>query len=342
MSLISVIIPTLNRPALLREAIVSVMAQTLPADEIIVVDDGSQPPVDETSLKSEFGPLVRVLRNPEPQGLAWVRNQGAMAATGKYVAHLDDDDLFAPETLAECTALLEADLALELVFVGVEGFGASSEYFNRVQSSGVARVIDQGGGREVEPGIVVFGKDLLGGLLKQVPSALQHVVARREVWERVSRLRLKAYQKATGLASEDEAMGLIRGPLRDSEWALYAGVVCSKTALNNRPRYLARCEGQGTSSQPSNRERHVDQQILIKETLYRSSSMLPAFSPWRGRIREDLGKTFFDAAYQFHQNGKQEKAWRCWRNAVGVSFRFRHAKLALRLLLSTRVFPSSR
>jgi glycosyltransferase involved in cell wall biosynthesis len=332
MSLISVIIPTLNRPALLREAIASVMAQTRPADEIIVVDDGSQPPVQEASLKSEFGSLVRVLRNPEPQGLAWVRNQGAMAATGKYVAHLDDDDLFAPETLAECSGLLEADPTLELVFIGVEGFGASSGYFNQVQSSGVARVIEQGRGREIEPSVVLFGKDLLGGLLKQVPSALQHVVARREVWEQVSRLRLKAYQKIAGLASEDEAMGLIRGPLRDSEWALYVGVVCSKTALNNRPRYLARCGGQGTSSLPSNRERHMLQGIGIKTQFYRMARELPELARWRGVIRQSVATAHFDAAYHYFQHGARYKAWSFLRDAFQINPSFSCAKFGVRML----------
>lgn len=293
---VSVIIPTLNRPELLREAIKSVLQQTPPANEIIIVDDGSLPPVDAAKLKTEFGSSIKVLRNEESQGLAWARNQGAMAASSQYVAHMDDDDLFAPKTLGECTSLLEADPALELVFVGVEGFGSDSDYFNKMQPISLARVIKQGKGREVKPDLILFSKNLLEGLINQVPMAFQRVVARREVWERVSKLRLQAYQKVANLPSEAEAMNLIRGQLRDSEWALYAGVVCTKTALYNQPGYLQRCERQGMSSQPANLERHTLQAIKIKTQFFRASLSMQQFKNWKRDIRHSLAKAEFDAA----------------------------------------------
>ena len=68
--LVSVIIPTYNRPEFTQEAIESVKAQTFSDFEIIVVEDHKQ------------------------KGPAWARNQGAAQAKGKYLAFLDSDDLW--------------------------------------------------------------------------------------------------------------------------------------------------------------------------------------------------------------------------------------------------------
>lgn len=335
MSLISVIIPTLNRPGLLCEAIASIMAQTRPADEIIVVDDGSQPPVEEAILRAEFGSLIKVVRNDESQGLAWARNQGVMAATGEYVAHLDDDDLYAPETLAECTALLDADPELDLVFIGVKGFGSRASHFNRVQPAGVAQVIRQGVGREIAPGVVLFEHSLLNTLLKRVPSAFQHVVIRREIWQQVNQLRLHAYQKAAGLTSELAAMELIRGPLRDSEWALYAAAISSRTVLCDRAYYLARCEGQGGSSQSANLHLHMLQNLEIKTKLFRASGLLPELQKWQRDIRRNLADTHFDIAYAYFQQGQRRLAWHHLQRAASIDTYWKQVKLAIRFF-----FPS--
>lgn len=97
MPLVSVIIPTHNRAILLREAIESVLA-TRRADielEVIISDDGS---TDDTLRATQAYP-VRYLRAAHPGGAAAARNAGIAAATGEYVAFLDDDDLWAPGNL---------------------------------------------------------------------------------------------------------------------------------------------------------------------------------------------------------------------------------------------------
>lgn len=87
--LVSVIIPTYNRPELLQEAIESVMSQTYPHKEIIVVDDGSDTIPDEDSL---FGVnYTRIEHIGKPSA---VRNIGIKEAKGKWHFFLDDDDKF--------------------------------------------------------------------------------------------------------------------------------------------------------------------------------------------------------------------------------------------------------
>jgi glycosyltransferase involved in cell wall biosynthesis len=94
--LVSAVIPTHNRSAMLERALRSVFAQTYPRLEIVVVDDGS---TDDTQIVIERlqaeRPIVYV-RNPRPMGAPAARNRGIAAATGLFVAGLDDDDEWLP------------------------------------------------------------------------------------------------------------------------------------------------------------------------------------------------------------------------------------------------------
>ena len=101
--LFSVIIPTYNRAALLREALESVFAQTLTDYEVIVVDDGS---TDETATVLHDYPKVKVLAQSNG-GPGAGRNAGARQAQGDYLAFFDSDDLWFPWTLESFAELIE-------------------------------------------------------------------------------------------------------------------------------------------------------------------------------------------------------------------------------------------
>ena len=100
---ISVVVPVHNREDLLREAIASVQAQTCPAAELIVVDDGSTD--DSARVAAEVG--ARVIRQHN-QGSAAARNAGILSASQPWVAFLDSDDLWEPSKLEEQWALHRA------------------------------------------------------------------------------------------------------------------------------------------------------------------------------------------------------------------------------------------
>ena len=102
---ITVVIPTWNRRSWLAEALGSVAKQSLPPDEIILIDDGSE---DETeSLVRERFPQVRYLRQAH-QGVSSARNRGIQEAAGEWIALLDSDDLWEPQKLAwQCDAIRE-------------------------------------------------------------------------------------------------------------------------------------------------------------------------------------------------------------------------------------------
>lgn len=102
--MISVIIPTADRPvAYLCEAIDSVLAQTLPPAEILVMDNGRSP-VDPATLPGG----VTVVRLAPRVGPSKARNAGAAVARGTHLAFLDDDDWWEPGFLAEAARVAEA------------------------------------------------------------------------------------------------------------------------------------------------------------------------------------------------------------------------------------------
>jgi glycosyltransferase involved in cell wall biosynthesis len=95
--MVSVIIPTYNRHAMLKEAVESVLAQDYQNFELIVVDDGSTDLTPEI-LKS-YREAVTVIRQHN-QGVSSARNTGIKAASADLVAFLDSDDLWLPQKLS--------------------------------------------------------------------------------------------------------------------------------------------------------------------------------------------------------------------------------------------------
>ncbi|MCJ8279854.1 MAG: glycosyltransferase [Rivularia sp. ALOHA_DT_140] len=90
-TLLSIIIPTYNRPHFLPRAVNSALQQTVEEVEVIVVDDGS----DEAVHLPEHSRL-KVIRLSQNSGNAVARNVGLKAANGQYVTYLDDDDQLLP------------------------------------------------------------------------------------------------------------------------------------------------------------------------------------------------------------------------------------------------------
>ncbi len=93
---ISVIFPTYNRCALLERAINSVLKQTRPVDEIIIIDDGSTDGTPEL-LAKKYPQILYFWQ--ENKGVSATRNAGIEKATGDWIAFLDSDDTWLPRKL---------------------------------------------------------------------------------------------------------------------------------------------------------------------------------------------------------------------------------------------------
>ncbi len=113
--LISVIIPTYNTGRFIGQAIDSVLAQTYPHYEIIVVDDGS---TDDT--KSRLQPFYdKISYHYQPnQGVSAARNTGLTMARGELVLFLDADDYLAPDKLARQSACFDRNAKIGIVHSG--------------------------------------------------------------------------------------------------------------------------------------------------------------------------------------------------------------------------------
>lgn len=99
--LVSIVIPTKDRPELLPEAVATALAQTIEDVEVIVVDDGSAEPV-----RLAPDPRVRIIRHEHAQGNAAARNAGLAVARGRWFTCLDDDDRLLPNHLSTAFAAL--------------------------------------------------------------------------------------------------------------------------------------------------------------------------------------------------------------------------------------------
>ncbi|HEV2169794.1 MAG TPA: glycosyltransferase family A protein [Candidatus Binatus sp.] len=113
---ISVIIPTYNRRAMVREAIGSVLAQSFQDFELIVIDDGSGDATDQ-EISQLTDDRIRY-KSVEHGGPAAARNRGVELARAPMIAFLDSDDLWAQDKLERQIALMRANPACAISQTG--------------------------------------------------------------------------------------------------------------------------------------------------------------------------------------------------------------------------------
>ena len=108
---VSVIIPVYNRAKLIDSSINSVINQTYPINEIIVIDDGS---IDGTYdlVKSSFPQVI--LKYQENKGVSYARNVGINSAKSKWIAFLDSDDEWLPNKVEEQIDLLNTNSSFKI------------------------------------------------------------------------------------------------------------------------------------------------------------------------------------------------------------------------------------
>lgn len=133
MPTISCIVPVYNSEAYLGQALDSILAQTLPASEIIIIDDGS---TDATAMiAAKYARHVSYIRQ-ENQGPAGARNAGLRVASGDFLAFLDADDTWCPEKLERQVQALEADPDAGICITHVQNFWIEALAHERARLEG--------------------------------------------------------------------------------------------------------------------------------------------------------------------------------------------------------------
>ncbi len=122
---VSVIMPAYNSQQVLGEAVASVLSQSYPDFEIIVVDDASS---DNTAeVVSGYGDRVRYIRREMNGGAAAARNDGIRASAGEFICFLDADDLYLPDRLEAAVAFLDGNAEFGAVYADCEVRGPEGE-----------------------------------------------------------------------------------------------------------------------------------------------------------------------------------------------------------------------
>ena len=116
---VAVIIPTYNRAQLVVQALESVLTQSRPPDEIIVVDDGSTDTTAE--MLAGFEGRIKYLRKPNG-GVPSALNHGLAATGAEYVGVIDDDDLLMPDAIERHLAFLHAHPEVDFSYSGCYRF----------------------------------------------------------------------------------------------------------------------------------------------------------------------------------------------------------------------------
>jgi glycosyltransferase involved in cell wall biosynthesis len=127
---ISVIIPNYNCAMYVAQAIQSVLDQTYPPQELIVVDDGSTD--GSRGIIERYGAAVKLIPLAHSGRPGFVRNRGIEAARGTVIAFVDADDVWLPSKLAIQMAYLEAHPEVGLVHSNLQVIDAQGRYLRDI------------------------------------------------------------------------------------------------------------------------------------------------------------------------------------------------------------------
>jgi len=113
--MVSVIIPTYNRPIELKQCIASVLNQCFNNYEIIVINDCGDDSAKEVVDSFDSNKIIYI-KLENNKGVAGARNEGIKQAKGKYIAYLDDDDIFYENHLDVAVSYLESNTEIDVVY----------------------------------------------------------------------------------------------------------------------------------------------------------------------------------------------------------------------------------
>jgi glycosyltransferase involved in cell wall biosynthesis len=318
--LVSVAIAAHNRPVLLKEAASSVRNQTSCDHELVVVDDGSTPPLRKQDLEEAYGGPVTLLRNKTPLGVPKAKNRAWEAAQGEIITFLDDDDRLANNAVATIQQAFRRHADLDCVFLRVEPFGEHAEQPREGRERALKFVLDHAAS-ESRDGLTFLDRELLfSALLRTVPIDLQRPAARRGVWNMI------------GGFNENSLFS-------ESAWSIRAAGSC-RAALTVDTLYQWRIHGENFGRpltltpvdvqlrQAQNHVASADQLLAVARLDARDANHRNA------QIRGHVSEAYFNRAFLLNKQRRQGSAADL-AHAFLLKPRLKHVKLAVSLMASS-------
>jgi glycosyltransferase involved in cell wall biosynthesis len=210
---IAVIIPCYNSAAWVGDTVESVLRQTVPPAEVIVVNDGSTD--DSRAVLRRYEPRIRVL-DQSNRGLGGARNSGARAATSPWLAFLDADDIYEPDFVENVRALRATYTDAQMLFTDHIEFGEGDVSPVSLFRRYIPELRDRADA--IRGDFLLFGRRLLDILiLRNGAFAPSTLVVSRDLFDRVGGF----YEKIYGVEDLDfyahtapqTAIGVIDRPL---------------------------------------------------------------------------------------------------------------------------------
>ncbi len=318
--LISIVIPAHNRPAFLLEAVRSIAEQTYSNFEVIVVDDGSVPPISLSVLEEVLGQRVVLYRHDSAQGVSKAKNAGVNAAHGEVILLLDDDDLLMSDALERIFHAFSNYPRIDCLFLGVQPFGPYADGPAKSRDAALSVIIDKSNPEERDD-LYFFSDGLFDALLNTVPIDFQRPAARRGLWNIVG-------------GFEENCL------FSESAWAIHASCI-GTIALTKKPVTQWRIHGDNFGW-PSGLDLNQIRRRQIDNEINAGGQLLKTFNAeeraWRVRgktIRRHHSGQLFSKAYYL-----RDKDWLEGIKALSRSFllapRPLHLKLAVKYFIPLR------
>ncbi len=274
----SVIIPAYNAHTTIAKAIDSVLAQSYPADEIIVVDDGSS---DATAEQvASYGARVKLVRQNN-QGVSVARNRGAQEANGDWLTFLDADDWYYPNRLSLYAQLLAQKPELNFLTGDFDYTNPAGDHLrSSMASTQAGRLMLE----QAQEGVAVMQGEMLGLFIEEHFGDTHTLTLRKSTFT-----ELGGYPQ--GFAVCEDVNFLIRLTAQSQR----VGVVCEPTAA-----YLIH-NNSATRSDPL---RAQQQTLAALKTLVPQLKNAPG--PIRKGLKGAIHRARMDLAYRLL---KMNKRW---------------------------------
>lgn len=308
MPAISVVVPAYNAAATLPRALDSVLSQSLPAHEVIVVDDGSTDDTDKVLAayaERKSGPPLRCIRQANA-GPSAARNRGVDEARGDWIAFLDADDWYYPGRLLRHAQMIDADPRLDFV---VGNFDYRDEQDALLRSS----MSTTGLGRELLAQHGPGGHAVIEG------AALGRYIVEQFSDTRMLTLPRSTFIKVGGFPLEFKICEDVVFLLRLCTDSHRAGVSCEAGAV-----YAVHDAGLIRS------DRLRAQTESVRALRGEATRMARAPSPIRRAWRSMVKGAYLDLAYHLSRQGRRGAALR----SIAASFAFRPGMDDLRHFVS--------